>query len=768
MSKKHLITVWLCIAFCLSVTAQTITGEVVDAQQQPLAYTNIVMQTTDSAFVAGTVTNEKGNFKLEKVPAGDYRLVISNIGYRTLYIDLQGLSRTTNMGRLTLEEMSAQLDEVTVTASSRVSRADRKMVFPNKQQVNASSNGVDLLRTLMLPRLRINTLDGNISMSDGGTVQLCINGRKATKEEVTALLPDEIIRVDFQEDPGLRYADAGAVINYIVRRYDMGGSIGYNGRQSIKSGFGRHNVTGKVNFNKSEISFYYGNNLQFFKELWYDKKETFTFDNASQYHRNQHAESNGKKNVQQWGAITYNLQDNDKYMLNITAGFSHYNDPALRMKGELYTEEFPTSITSRDEWKHKRNLSPNLDIYFQRNLKHKQFLALNVVGTYINTKNRSSYVELLNESPVVDYYSGVRGKKYSLIAEGIYEKGFKNGGRLSTGVRHTQGYADNDYKGTLQYNSQMKQADTYAYAQYSGKWKKLGYRFGLGITRSWFQQIGQEDYETYSLNPRLNLNYTFNDQWSASLNGNVSTINPSLSELSAVEQLTDSLQSQRGNPNLKPYSYYRNTLRLNYSKGIWDIGMRGQYYYRDNVIMEEILCENNKFVHSFANHPNYSNLTFGLDARVGMLWNVLQLSGSIESVSTRSHGRDYRHTRNSIGWDAGATFMYKNFTATIEYSHNSDYFFGEDLSTGEEAHMIQLQYRWKRLKMGVIMFNPFQKDYKREEANWNKYAGYSYHYHIDDIARMICVTLSWNMNFGRDYKSSNKKIKNIDTDAGVL
>lgn len=768
MSKKYMMTVWLCIAFCLTTTAQNIEGVVTDNRQQPLSYANIVLQTMDSTFVAGTVSGEKGSFKLEKVRQGDYRLVISNIGYRTLYIDLQGLSRTTALGKLTLEEMSEQLSEVTVTASSRISHADRKMVFPNKQQVNASSNGVDLLRALMLPRLRINTLDGSISMSDGGTVQLCINGRKATKEEVTALLPDEIIRVDFQEDPGLRYADAGAVINYIVRRYDMGGSIGYNGRQSIKSGFGRHNVTGKVNFNKSEISFYYGNNLQFFKELWYDKKETFTFDNGSQYHRNQHAESNGKKNVQQWGAITYNLQDNDKYMLNITAGFSHYNDPALRMKGELYTEEFPTSITSRDEWKHNRNISPNLDIYFQRNLKHKQFLALNVVGTYINTKNRSNYVELLNESPVVDYYSGVRGKKYSLIAEGIYEKGFKNGGRLSTGVRHTQGYADNDYKGTLQYNSQMKQADTYAYAQYGSKWKKLGYRFGLGITRSWFQQIGQEDYETYSLNPRLNLTYTFNDQWSASLNGNVSTINPSLSELSAVEQLTDSLQSQRGNPNLKPYSSYRNTLRLNYSKGIWDLGMRGQYYYRDNVIMEEILRENNKFVHSFANHPNYSNLTFGLDARVGMLWNVLQLSGSIESVSIRSHGRDYRHTRNSIGWDAGATFMYKNFTAMIEYSHNSDYFFGENLATGEEAHMIQLQYRWKQLKMGVIMFNPFQKDYKREEANWNKYAGYSYHYHIDDIARMICVTLSWNMNFGRDYKSSNKKIKNIDTDAGVL
>ena len=41
-------------------------------------------------------------------------------------------------------------------------------------------------------------------------------------------------------------------------------------------------------------------------------------------------------------------------------------------------------------------------------------------------------------------------------------------------------------------------------------------------------------------------------------------------------------------------------------------------------------------------------------------------------------------------------------------------------------------------------------------------------YHIDDVARMICVTLSWNINFGRDYKSNNKKMQNSDTDAGVL
>ena len=62
-------------------------------------------------------------------------------------------------------------------------------------------------------------------------------------------------------------------------------------------------------------------------------------------------------------------------------------------------------------------------------------------------------------------------------------------------------------------------------------------------------------------------------------------------QLSAVEQLTDSLQSERGNPNLKPYSYYRSTFRLDYSKGKWDIGLRNQYNYRDKAIMPHIYRE---------------------------------------------------------------------------------------------------------------------------------------------------------------------------------
>ena len=154
----------LCLTACISLMAQNISGKLVDEAQQPLPYANVVLQTVDSAFVTGTTTGEKGEFKLQKIVAGDYRLAISSIGYQSLYLSLQGFERTADVGTLTLADASQELGEVTVTASSRVSRADQKLIFPSKKQISASNNGVDMLRHLMLPRLRVNSMDGSVGM----------------------------------------------------------------------------------------------------------------------------------------------------------------------------------------------------------------------------------------------------------------------------------------------------------------------------------------------------------------------------------------------------------------------------------------------------------------------------------------------------------------------------------------------------------------------------------------------------------------------------
>ena len=112
-------------------------------------------------------------------------------------------------------------------------------------------------------------------------------------------------------------------------------------------------------------------------------------------------------------------------MLNASIGFWNENKPRTGFHSTLYTREYPELATERLDFAHNRNSRPWFDIYFQKELKKKQFLALNVVGTYIGSHNRQNYQEILDNEFVADYFSGVQGDKYSIIAEGIYEKTFK-------------------------------------------------------------------------------------------------------------------------------------------------------------------------------------------------------------------------------------------------------------------------------------------------------------------------------------------------------
>lgn len=763
-----IISLLLCMPLCHAQQTIRLSGTVLEADSKQAAmYANIVLQTADSAFVAGASTNDKGAFRIDKISEGDYRLIVSAIGFKTNAIDLQGLSRSTDLGEILLEEATQQLDEVTVSATNVVSKFDRKLVFPNKQQVSASNNGVDLLRNLMLPRLRVSPMDGSVSLNDGNSVQLCINGRKVSKEEIQALQPGDVIRIEYIEDPGLRYGDAGAVVNYVVKRYDLGGSVSFSASQSPYVMWGNYNLSAKVNHKKSEFGFYYGGYPHKFNEAWRTNDETFVMEDGRTLHRTEDGIPATNEEYGQWGGFSYNLQEQDNYMFNASLNFYNNNQPQETFHSHLFTQEYPGQVTERLEKAHNRNSRPSFDLYFQKNLKHKQFLALNVVGTYIGSHNRQSYQELLGDEYVADYFSGVQGDKYSLIGEGIYEKEFKTG-RLSAGVKHTQAYSDNTYDGTLQYNTQMKQADTYAYAQYNGKWKKLNYMVGAGVTRSWFQQIGQEDYETYTVNPRFSLAYTFSDAFYARLNGSLDSNQPSLSQLSAVDQLVDSLQIQRGNPALQPYNNYRLNLTLGYNKKKVQLNWYSRYRNAPDVIMEQTYRENNKFIRSYANHYRFQAWENEVSARVGMLWNVLQLSANVGVNRYWSDGLDYYHTYTNWYYELEATCMYKKFMGYFMIQSNRNSFFGESLTGGENLHVLMLQYRLGKANVGVGCINPFADNYKREQENRNKYAGSKGAWHVKESAHMAFITFSYNFSFGRNYQSSSKKLSNSDTDAGVM
>lgn len=770
MKSIHYLLLWAALLVSGAVCAQDIrlSGKVMDVtRKEPAAFANIVLQTTDSVFVAGTAADARGDFRLDKLSPGDYRLLVSAIGYRTHAVNLQGLSRSVSLGEIALEEETQQLNEVTVSAANVVNSADRKLVFPSKQQVQASTNGVDLLRNLMLPRLRINPMNEEVSLSDGSTVQLCINGRKTDRTEIKSLQPADIIRVEYLEDPGLRYGDAGAVVNYVVRRHETGGSGNLDVSQSPHVWWGNQNASFKLNHKKSEFSVRYYGYQHVFGNTWRTRQEHFLMEDGTTLTRTEEGIPTKSEEYASGVSAVYNLQETDDYMFNASLSWSDYNTPKRNFHSRLHTLGSSEASTLRMDDSRKRFSRPSLDLYFQKTLKNKQFMALNVVGTYMNTDNGQTYREWMGDELLADYFSEVDGKKYSLIGEGIYEKQFKTGS-LSAGVRHTQAYSDNLYTGTLQYGTQMKQADTYAYMQYKGKAGRLGYSAGMGMTRSWLHQVGQEDYETYKVNPRFSLSYTFSNAFYMRLNANMNSNQPSLGQLSAVDQLVDSLQINRGNPSLKPYDSYYAGLSMGYSKGKVNLNLKSGYWDMDHVIMEETYREQGKFVHSYANQDRYQAWETELTARVGMLWNVLQLSATTGLNRYWSDGRNYYHTYSNWYYEGEVNVMYKRWMGYFMIQSNRNRFMGESQTSGENLHLLMLRYRLGKANVGLAVINPFSDNYKREEDNRNRYASYRGAMHIKESARMFFATFSWNFQFGRKYQSEGKRLSNSDTDAGVI
>ena len=59
---------------CISLMGQTIRGLVVNSNKECISYANVVLVAkTDSAYVAGTVTTEEGEFSLSSASESDIK-----------------------------------------------------------------------------------------------------------------------------------------------------------------------------------------------------------------------------------------------------------------------------------------------------------------------------------------------------------------------------------------------------------------------------------------------------------------------------------------------------------------------------------------------------------------------------------------------------------------------------------------------------------------------------------------------------------------------
>ena len=87
MKKLYLIFFLLLTTYFLPLAqsiTQTIRGNVIDKESNQSLEGVAVAVMKDSALLSGTITDERGSFRLEKIPVGRVDIIVSFVGYTKL------------------------------------------------------------------------------------------------------------------------------------------------------------------------------------------------------------------------------------------------------------------------------------------------------------------------------------------------------------------------------------------------------------------------------------------------------------------------------------------------------------------------------------------------------------------------------------------------------------------------------------------------------------------------------------------------------------
>lgn len=761
---------------CIRKSERKLIGRLIDNHNLPVEFANIqLLNPKDSSFLCGGVSNANGDFV---IPCQQKQVLmkVSFVGYKTI-CKLVPIAR---IGNVRMQANSYLLKGVTVEAARVVEKVDRQIIFPTKEQVKTASNGYDLLDNLSLPTIIVNRAERKVLSLKGGDVQIRINDVKASMQDVLALQPDEVTKVEFINVPGLKYGDSNldAVINYQVRRRYAGYVSGVSTMQGTKAGFNNSDGYFKYNVKKSEFSINYSFSYRSVEERSYESLGTYHLPTGETLHRNYLGYDSPFlytiNNVQ----LGYNLSEPDKYTLNVRLNFFNYNSP-VRGMNQLYQESGKANQYLQNNRKMLEQI-PSLDIYYSLNMPHDQNLALNLVGTYIGTDYQyrmreytfnKSPDESVKNAPLTDYSYNATGRKRSLIGEGTYSKNWKQM-TLSVGGQYNISHTDNIYVGSSNADTELKYSNLYLFTQLQGQQKWFSYQVGVGATRSSIHQ-GENGYCKWLFRPQVTLQAKASDRLSFKWSSKITSDIPSLSDLSELRQYSNSFEARDGNSGLKPFTGYNNTLSASWNIPLMSVYLEGNWTYYDKPIATSILPEKREdgsylFVSKPENQKNHDYKHLLLTPEVHLIKDHLDLNLMCEYQNVKTKGLDYSHEFNYFSYGAEIRYMTGNWNIGYGAYKVEKSFWGEKTNGGEPTSNLAVTYSYKNWQFGILglfVFYPHGCVYKDEL--FNKYVQQKNKTRLADQGNMLVFTASFNFSHGRRYHTGSRKLNNSDRDNGI-
>lgn len=663
------------------------------------------------------------------------------------------------------EEKSIQLSEVTVKAVPVIRKADRDLYIPSDEVKKISSDGLDILSKMQIPTILVDPILNKISRA-GDNVELRINGRKVDVNQIRTLAPETIVRIEFHENPSLRYGSAPAVLDYIVKNQQSGGALQSQLQQCPVNGFGNQWVNLKLNNGKSQFEANYYGHMRLNLPMFRENSETYVYPDGHELSRLETPIGGTHDTYDARSYMSYNYVDPDK--TNFYASF-YYNRESLNLMsydGLLTMNDGSRAVTIHDaQW--TPGTTSGLNLYLDKKFHGRHTLVFDVnAGYYIGHSARDYRESFVDDgSTAVDIDTRINDRNFALTAEANYIKEW-DASKFTGGITYMGHWNRSEYQYLDNLISRQRADKVSFFGEYQQRiGKRLHVSAGVAGTYSNTRIVGESSgIESFLLRPRLSASYRFNDKSQARLIFNTNTGTPSLSQMVAISQNIDGMQTQVGNPNLKHYNTYRVVAQYNYT-GNRVGGQLSAFYQRSpNAIMDyRYWSDDGHIVTSYANQSGATSWGVSLSPRLTIVPQWVTISGTLDLYRNYTRGIGYRHCITDFSGSGQLQVTHWGLSLTAMYQKGGRSLWGETLSEGETVNFFMLGYRYKGWSFDAGLLLPFGR-YKQGTETLSRYAHIERIMRTKSIERMPIISVSYRLNWDRKVQQAARL---IDSDAGV-
>jgi len=767
---KHIVRYFFCF-ICLIISAISvkgqggtnkgrISGKVTDTlTNSPVDFATItVYKAGASSPVNGASTDQKGNFTVDKLPAGEYTVTVDFIGYqlKTIgHVTIGSQASAVSLGNILLSPLQNKLGNVTVsTKTPIVENKIDKLVYNAANDLTAQG-GVALDVLKKVPMVSVD-VDGNVELQGDANIRFLINGKPSSifgaslVDALQSIPASQIKSIEVITSPGAKYdaAGTGGIINIVLKDSKV---RGINGSVNLSAGTRLENGSFNLNARKGNVSvgaFFSGNEQLNTTTKNTTNRQSFNtiMDTISQLYQQG---SNPFVRSGYQSGLNFNWSITKKDELTATAGFNHFGNHGTGLTNQsqeslLTTGDVLSDISSiRNSSSSFSANSIDWSIGYKKTFKKEgQELEVLYNASYgkntFNAAQVSSYPD--GNYPASGLQSFNPGNDHETDISIDYTQPVKEGFTIETGVKavlenlynsvttdtlFNDGSYKNDAGQTYAFNYKRNVYAAYLSTSYSlfhdfidGK---AGLRYERTNTTADFSGTSIPGYNTFA--PSFVIQHKFDESQSIKFAYSYRIERPDYGDLNPFLNISDPHNISTGNPLLKPEIGHNFELGYNktFKKG-GNIYFAG--FYRYNT--DDIQSFTTYYPTFTADGTEYTDVSVSQRYNIGSQTGIgVNIFGSVpvnSQLNLRSNMQLGERTNSTPGLATVTGFAYRlNLNAAWQFPNNllaevfGNYNSSQKNIQGTRPAFVSYnlaarkQFWHKNASIGITMANPFNK-----------------------------------------------------------